>query len=216
MEANYAQNTTGVNFTPPHPRAAPSYEEYTALYGPSAQTPIQPVQQVQPVQPAPQTQNHSVSHNHLAPTQQAQEALKAMHQQEAVIAQPQPQPQPDTSDDATNVITLKLDGESLKLLLDANEIFRETIVNLGIKLASETPVYKQYFKKESMRLTTGSISGASGTPLGGASGTPLGASAGINSNSTMASTTAVNTQVGNVNVASEPVKKKSAGFGSWG
>ena len=203
MEVNYAQNTTGVNFTPPHPRAAPSYEEYTALYGPSAQTPIRPVQ---PVQPAPQTQNHSASYNNIAPTQQAQEALKAMHQQEAVMAQPQPQP--DISDDATNVITLKLDGESLKLLLDANEIFRETIVNLGIKLASETQVYKQYFKKESMRLTSGSISGVSGTPLG--------ASAGINSNSTMASTTAVNNQVGNVNVASEPVKKKSAGFGSWG
>lgn len=200
MEVNYAQNTTGVNFTPPHPRAAPSYEEYTALYGPSAQTPIQPVQQVQP---APQTQNHSASHNHVAPTQQAQEALKAMHPQEAVIAQPQP----DTSDDATNVITLKLDGESLKLLLDANEIFRETIVNLGIKLASETQVYKQYFKKESMRLTTGSA--------GGVTGVPLGASSNINNNQ-MVGTTAVNAPVGNVNVATEPVKKKSAGFGSWG
>ena len=185
------------------------------------------VHQAHPVQPAPQAPVHSApapqqSHvaptqqqSHVAPTQQAQEAIKALHQQEAVIAQ---QPVgPDLSDDATNVITLKLDGESLKLLMDANEIFRETIVNIGIKLAAETPVYKQYFKKESLRFVP-EINGVKIIDSNLVSGSVGGANAMSTAAPTAAPTTnhAVNAPVGNMIVASEPVKKKSAGFGSWG
>ena len=195
---NYTQNTTGVNVTPPVPRAVPSYEEYAALYGPSAQ-PITQVSNQAPIQQVQQAPVHSaqVDYNKISvPADQAVQGIMAP-----------PQPQPDISDDATNVITLKLDGESLKLLLDANEIFRETIVNLGIKLASETPVYKQYFKKEALRLT-GNVNGVVGAPLGASA-----------NNQMIVSTTSGSTtgsQVAAVNVAAEPVKKKSAGFGSWG
>ena len=194
---NYTQNTTGVNVTPPHPtRAVPSYEEYAALYSPSAQAPAQA-----PIQPVQQAPVHSAQVDYNKISVPADQAVQG------VIAPPQPQP--DISDDATNVITLKLDGESLKLLLDANEIFRETIVNLGIKLASETPVYKQYFKKEALRMT-GNANGVAGTQLGAGV---------VNSNQMTMTTTSGSTtgsQVAAVNVAAEPVKKKSAGFGSWG
>lgn len=237
---NNTQQTTGVNVSHPihpahqNPQATPSYEEYVSMYGHPATRPtpglsprpdgdyIPPVQQVHhahhahqvhqvhPVQPAPQAPVHSApapQQSHVAPTQQAQEAIKALHQQEAVIAQ---QPVgPDLSDDATNVITLKLDGESLKLLMDANEIFRETIVNIGIKLAAETPVYKQYFKKESLRFVP-EINGVKIIDSNIVSGSVGGANAMSTTNH------AVNAPVGNMSVASEPVKKKSAGFGSWG
>ncbi len=229
---NHTQQTTGVNVSHPvTPQATPSYEEYVSLYGHPATRPtpglsprpdgdyISPVQQVHqvhhahqahPVQPSPQAPVHSApapQQSHVAPTQQAQEAIKALHQQEAVIAQ---QPVgPDLSDDATNVITLKLDGESLKLLMDANEIFRETIVNIGIKLAAETSVYKQYFKKESLRFVP-EINGVKIIDANLVSGSVGGANAMSTTNH------AVNAPVGNMSVASEPVTKKKAGFGSWG
>lgn len=239
---NHTQQTTGVNVSHPvTPQATPSYEEYVSMYGHPATRPtpglsprpdgdyISPVQQVHqahqahhahqahPVQPAPQAPVHSApapQQTHVAPTQQAQEAIKALHQQEAVIAQ---QPVgPDLSDDATNIITLKLDGESLKLLMDANEIFRETIVNIGIKLAAETPVYKQYFKKESLRFVP-EINGVKITDSTLVSGSICGTTAVSTMVSTAASTAnhAVNAPEGNINVTTGPVKKK-AGFGSWG
>lgn len=53
----------------------------------------------------------------------------------------------DSSEDEHLVtpITARIDNESLTILLSASELFRETIVNMGIKLVSETDVYKTYF-----------------------------------------------------------------------
>lgn len=203
-----------------NPGQAPSYEQYLEQFGLSDTRPtpgvspgtnrdyITPIPQT--VQSAPQTQNHSAGTGYTSNANSAQEALKALAQsngtQEAFTV-PQ-QVTPDLSDDATNIITLKLDGESLKVLMDANEIFRETIVNLGIKLVSEIPVYRTYFKKESLRLTSGNVGLTTTDALVSGS-----------SNMSASVSTSVSRPV-EVLIPGEvssglPVKKKAAGFGTW-
>ena len=202
-----------------NPGQSPSYEQYLEQFGlpDTRPTPgvspgtnrdyITPIPQI--VQPAPQTQNHSAGTGYNSNANSAQEALKALSQsngtQEAFTV-PQ-QVTPDLSDDATNIITLKLDGESLKVLMDANEIFRETIVNLGIKLVSEIPVYRTYFKKESLRLTSGNVGATTDSSVSGSS------------NMSASVSTSVSRPVevlipGEVS-SGTPVKKKAAGFGTW-
>ena len=163
-------------------------------------------------------------------------SLVAQHPQpQAVPAQPQPeqhsaayQPYPNpgyvpeathtiiqqavanTDADSVNAVTLKIDGESMKILMNANEIFRETIVNMGIKLASQTSVYRDYFKMEDSRLT-GVAGGVS--PDYGVVDTP--------SVTTTESISRVGSSLGNTysNTEAEPksptTKKKPSGFGSW-
>ena len=196
-----------------NPGQSPSYEQYLEQFGLPGVSPgtnrdyITPIPQI--VQPAPQTQNHSAGTGYNSNANSAQEALKALSQsngtQEAFTV-PQ-QVTPDLSDDATNIITLKLDGESLKVLMNANEIFRETIVNLGIKLVSEIPVYRTYFKKESLRLTSGNVGGTTDSSVSGSS------------NMSASVSTSVSRPVevlipGEVS-SGTPVKKKAAGFGTW-
>ena len=198
-----------------NPGQAPSYEHYLEQFGlpDTRPTPglttgtnrdyITPIPQT--VQPAPQTQNHSAGSGYTSNANSAQEALRALAQsngtQEAFTA-PQ-QVTPDLSDDATNIITLKLDGESLKVLMNANEIFRETIVNLGIKLVSEIPVYRTYFKKESLRLTSGNVGGTTDSSVSGSS------------NMSASVSKPVEVLIPGEVSSGTPVKKKAAGFGNW-
>ena len=151
---------------------------------------------VQPVLAQPQPEQHSAAYQPYPNPGHVPEAIHTVAQQAVA----------NTDSDSVNAVTLKLDGESMKILMNANEIFRETIVNMGIKLASQTSVYKDFFKMEDLRLTgvTGGVSSDYGyvdTPITtnmniARVGSPIG------------TTTAVDPVL-------STAKKKAPGFGSW-
>jgi hypothetical protein len=139
----------------------------------------------------------------------------SVHSATQNASQPQPheivqqhvEPSIDFSDASCTSITLKLDGESLKILMDANEIFRETIVNMGIKLASQTPIYREFFRFKDLRVTSGSIGGVN---------TPVGTGIGSVTDVTTVATVSAPVVVPNTVAGSAPAKKKSTGFTTWG
>ena len=159
-------------------------------------------QPVPPVQPVNQVPHHS-AHAPQYTVPNPGHVPEAMH----TVAQ---QAVANTDADSVNAVTLKLDGESMKILMNANEIFRETIVNMGIKLASQTSVYRDYFKMEDLRLT--GVAGGVSSDYGVVD-TP--------SVTTTESISRVGSSLGNTysNTEAEPksptTKKKPPGFGSW-
>ena len=155
-------------------------------------------QPVPPVQPVNQVPHHS-AHAPQYTVPNPGHVPEAMH----TVAQ---QAVANTDADSVNAVTLKLDGESMKILMNANEIFRETIVNMGIKLASQTSVYKDFFKMEDLRLT-GVVGGVSSDY--GVVDTPVTANANIARVGSPIGTTAA------VDPVLSTAKKKAPGFGSW-
>lgn len=167
---------------PAQPAPQPSYEELMAFYNNSTQSAVA----TQPQQPV-----HSA-------TQHIQQPEMVKQYQEPVV---------DFSDSSCTSITLKLDGESLKILMDANEIFRETIVNMGIKLASQTPIYKDFFRFKDLRVTSGSI----GTVTAPVTDSIIGT---VTTAASVAAPVVVPNTAASVGAA--PAKKKSTGFATWG
>lgn len=129
----------------------------------------------------------------------------ATQQQPHEIVQQYVEPSIDFSDASCTSITLKLDGESLKILMDANEIFRETIVNMGIKLASQTPIYKDFFRFKDLRVTSGSAGSANASST----------DANVTSVASVSSPVVVSNNVSE-NANPGPTKKKTTGFATWG
>lgn len=184
-QRNAGQVTTTPAFeqTPPVPR--PEYQPEPAHVG----------------FPQPQAHTHSAASAPQNPGY-VPEVLHVPMQNEVQI---------NTNAESVNAVTLKLDGESMKILMDSNEIFRETIVNMGIKLASQTSVYRDYFRLSSLRLTSGCTGGVSSDY--GVVDTP--------SVKTTEPISRVGSPLGNTcgNTEAEPkaptTKKKPPGFGSW-
>lgn len=156
--------------------------------------------QPQAVPAQPQPEQHSAAYQPYPNPGYVPEATHTVAQQ--VVA--------NTDAESVNAVTLKIDGESMKILMNANEIFRETIVNIGIKLASQTSVYRDYFKMEDLRLT-GVVGGVS--PDYGVVDTP--------SVTTTESISRVGSSIGSTygNTEADPkvptLKKKAPGFGNW-
>ncbi|MFA7127625.1 MAG: hypothetical protein WC136_00475 [Sphaerochaeta sp.] len=94
-------------------------------YQQNYQQPQQPMQNYQPYQPQQ--------------TYQPQQPMQPMHPQH--VAQTQ-----DTND--LQKVAVVLDKHSMRIIKEAGEVFAETIVNLGIKLFSETDTYRNYMLKE--------------------------------------------------------------------
>ena len=174
------------------------------------QTPQVPRPEYQP-EPSPAGFPQPQAHTHSA----ANAPQNPGHVPEALHVPMQNEVQINTNAESVNAVTLKLDGESMKILMDSNEIFRETIVNMGIKLASQTSVYRDYFRLSSLRLTSGNVSGCTGGVSSdyGVVDTP--------SVKTTEPISRVGSPLGNTygNTEAEPkaptTKKKPPGFGSW-
>lgn len=167
----------------------PDYNELMAFYNAS-------VNQVAP-QVAPQVASQ--------PQQPVHSATQNVSQQPHDVVQQYVETQIDFSDASCTSITLKLDGESLKILMDANEIFRETIVNMGIKLASQTPIYKDFFRFKDLRVT----SGGAGSANASSTDTNVTSVASVSSPVVVSNNVSENANPG-------PAKKKSTGFATWG
>ena len=148
---------------------------------------------------------YNASVNQVASQPQQPVHSATQQQQPHDVVQQYVEPAIDFSDASCTSITLKLDGESLKVLMDANEIFRETIVNMGIKLASQTPIYRDFFRFKDLRVTSGSAGSANAS----STDTNVTSVASVSSPVVVSNNISENANLG-------PTKKKTPGFATWG
>lgn len=85
------------------------------------------------------------------PMQNYQQPQQPMQNYQPQQPMQQPDPQHVTQTQDTNdlqKVAVVLDKHSMRIIKEAGEVFAETIVNLGIKLFSETDTYRNYMLKE--------------------------------------------------------------------
>ena len=148
--------------------------------------------------PQPQHNNHSVQRPNLPPQYDGY-ATSPQASSEIYLKDPEP----IVIGGKITPITGRVDDESLKILMDTNELFRETVINMGIKLVATTEVYKTYFKiktEEEIKEKTESVNSSPSTNLLNNVDSIIGGGNSTASNVKPATATA----------------PKSGGFSSWG
>jgi hypothetical protein len=105
-------------------------------------------------------------------------------------------------------VEMLLDKESIRIIQEASPQFGESIVNLGIKLFSETEVYKQYMQKEELRNISNISNESVGSDTSSISST--------NNSLGMSLSNGCSTEVQSASTAEAPAQKPAtASFAAW-